>query len=71
VAARMREYAAVGIDEFIFSGYPHLEEAYRAAEMLFPLIDLEVPETPAPAEVVQARGEAIAHNLYAGTPALK
>lgn len=27
VAERIREYTAAGIDEFIFSGYPHLEEA--------------------------------------------
>ena len=36
VAARMREYAEMGIDTFILSGYPHLEEAYRVAELLFP-----------------------------------
>lgn len=36
VAARIREYAALGIEYFIFSGYPHLEEAYRVAELLFP-----------------------------------
>jgi alkanesulfonate monooxygenase len=36
VAARMAEYAELGIDTFILSGYPHLEEAYRTAELLFP-----------------------------------
>jgi alkanesulfonate monooxygenase len=36
VAARMQEYADLGIDTFILSGYPHLEEAYRVAELLFP-----------------------------------
>jgi alkanesulfonate monooxygenase len=36
VAARMREYMALGIDHFILSGYPHLEEAYRFAELVFP-----------------------------------
>jgi alkanesulfonate monooxygenase len=36
VATRMQEYAAMGIDTFILSGYPHLEEAYRVAELLFP-----------------------------------
>ncbi len=35
VAARVREYAELGIDTFIFSGYPHLEESYRVAELLF------------------------------------
>ena len=37
VAARMEEYRAIGIDTFILSGYPHLEEAYRFAELVFPL----------------------------------
>jgi alkanesulfonate monooxygenase len=36
VAARLREYQDVGIDTVIGSGYPHLEEAYRIAELLFP-----------------------------------
>jgi alkanesulfonate monooxygenase len=36
VAARLREYASLGIETFILSGYPHLEEAYRVAELLFP-----------------------------------
>jgi alkanesulfonate monooxygenase len=38
VAARIREYAALGIETFIFSGYPHLEESYRFAELVFPLL---------------------------------
>ncbi|NEX61978.1 FMNH2-dependent alkanesulfonate monooxygenase [Noviherbaspirillum sp. 17J57-3] len=38
VAARMQEYADLGIETFILSGYPHLEEAYRFAELVFPLI---------------------------------
>ncbi|MET3117072.1 alkanesulfonate monooxygenase [Undibacterium sp. GrIS 1.8] len=38
VAARMQEYADLGIDTFILSGYPHLEESYRFAELVFPLI---------------------------------
>jgi alkanesulfonate monooxygenase len=36
VAARIQEYSRLGIDSFIFSGYPHLEEAYRVAELLLP-----------------------------------
>jgi alkanesulfonate monooxygenase len=36
IAERMQEYAELGVDTFIFSGYPHLEEAYRTAELLFP-----------------------------------
>ena len=40
VAQRMKEYMAVGVDSFILSGYPHLEEAYRFAELVFPLLPL-------------------------------
>jgi alkanesulfonate monooxygenase len=40
VAERMREYAALGVETFILSGYPHLEEAYRFAELVFPLLPL-------------------------------
>ena len=36
VAARLREYQAMGIETIVASGYPHLEEAYRVAELLFP-----------------------------------
>ncbi|AUX92985.1 FMNH2-dependent alkanesulfonate monooxygenase [Mixta gaviniae] len=62
VAARMQEYADLGIETFILSGYPHLEEAYRVGELLFPHLDLAVPEVPAPRKV-QAHGEAVAHDF--------
>lgn len=45
VAARMREYADLGIDTFVLSGYPHLEEAYRFAELVFPLLPRAVCDT--------------------------
>jgi alkanesulfonate monooxygenase len=51
VAARLLAYADLGIDTFILSGYPHLEEAYRFAELVFPL--LPVPR----------RTRAIEHNV--------
>lgn len=38
VAGLIKEYADLGIESFIFSGYPHLEEAYRFAELVFPLL---------------------------------
>ena len=41
VAQRFREYADIGIETFILSGYPHLEESYRVAELLFPLLPLD------------------------------
>lgn len=62
VAARMQEYADLGIETFILSGYPHLEEAYRVGELLFPHLDLAVPEIPA-ARQVQAYGEAVANDF--------
>ena len=40
VADRLREYQALGIETVIASGYPHLEEAYRVAELLFPVLGL-------------------------------
>jgi alkanesulfonate monooxygenase len=41
VAERMKEYMALGIDKFILSGYPHLEECYRFAELVFPKLPLK------------------------------
>jgi alkanesulfonate monooxygenase len=45
VASRFLEYQQLGIDTFILSGYPHLEEAYQVAELLFPRLPVqsEVP----------------------------
>ncbi|MDO9382049.1 MAG: FMNH2-dependent alkanesulfonate monooxygenase [Hyphomicrobiaceae bacterium] len=40
VAERIDEYRRLGIDSFILSGYPHLEEAYRVAELLLPRLPL-------------------------------
>jgi alkanesulfonate monooxygenase len=36
VAERIKEYAALGIEEFVLSGYPHLEEAYWFGEGVLP-----------------------------------
>ena len=38
VADRIEEYHALGIDEFILSGHPHLEEAYWFGEGVLPLL---------------------------------
>ena len=38
VADRIAEYHGLGIDEFILSGYPHLEEAYQVGEGLMPAL---------------------------------
>ncbi|MEX2247298.1 MAG: LLM class flavin-dependent oxidoreductase [Dehalococcoidia bacterium] len=36
VAERIGEYAQLGLDTFILSGYPHLEEAYVVGEQILP-----------------------------------
>jgi alkanesulfonate monooxygenase len=41
VRDRILEYHDIGIDTFILSGYPHLEECYRVAETLFPQLPFE------------------------------
>ena len=41
VAARIDEYRSVGFDTFIVSGLPLLEEAYRVADLLLPLLPVE------------------------------
>jgi alkanesulfonate monooxygenase len=38
VADRIEEYAALGISEFVLSGYPHLEEAYWFGEGVLPVL---------------------------------
>jgi len=43
VAERLKEYRSLGVDTFILSGYPHLEEAYRIAELLFPILPVTYP----------------------------
>jgi alkanesulfonate monooxygenase len=51
VADRIAEYHALGIDEFILSGYPHLEEVYRVGEGVLPLLrrrGLLAPSTTQP-----------------------
>ncbi|WP_435193346.1 LLM class flavin-dependent oxidoreductase [Streptomyces sp. NRRL F-5630] len=39
VARLVEEYHAVAVDEFILSGYPHLEEAYWFGEGVLPLLE--------------------------------
>jgi len=63
VAARMREYAQLGIDTFIFSGYPHLEESYRAAELLFPLLPVEHARPAVQTNLTGPFGEMIANDI--------
>lgn len=65
VATRMLEYAALGIDTFVMSGYPHLEEAYRVAELLFPKLPLDNVPQMAPSRFVSPIGEIVANEIIA------
>ncbi|SUC47481.1 Alkanesulfonate monooxygenase [Providencia stuartii] len=57
VAARIREYQSLGISKFIFSGYPHLDEAHQFAELVMPLlVDKEAAVSP---QHVRSLGETI------------
>ena len=42
-AAELRRYWQLGFDEFILSGYPHLEEAERIARDVIPLVRSDPP----------------------------
>ena len=42
VAERLVEFHRAGIDEFILSGYPHLEEALRFGEEVAPRVRLKL-----------------------------
>ena len=63
VAARIKEYAELGIDTFIFSGYPHLEESYRFAELVFPLIGKK-RESISGGSLTGPFGEVVANEYY-------
>ncbi len=71
VAARMLEYTNLGIDTFILSGYPHLEEAYRVAELLFPRLPLENLPVMEQKHVLSPFGEIIANDNFPKTQAVK
>jgi alkanesulfonate monooxygenase len=64
VAERMREYADLGIDTFILSGYPHLEEAYRVAELLFPELPLAKSSLYSQPHVYSPFGEIVANDHF-------
>ncbi|MET8469048.1 LLM class flavin-dependent oxidoreductase [Streptomyces sp. NPDC006422] len=54
VADRIEEYHRLGLDEFVLSGVPHLEEAYWFGEGVLPLLERRGlwrhPAAPAPVE---------------------
>ncbi|MEJ0044559.1 MAG: FMNH2-dependent alkanesulfonate monooxygenase [Rhizomicrobium sp.] len=55
VAERLREYHALGVDTVIGSAYPHLEEAYRVAELLFPALGLGAGASSVVSTIERAR----------------
>lgn len=62
VAARLQEYADLGLDTFVLSGYPHLEEAYRFAELVFPLLPRSL-QSKLPGQTLNGPfGEVVANN---------
>ena len=61
IAARLKEYEALGADTFVLSGYPHLEETYRFAELVFPHIGLQAPRSDV--NLVSPFGEVMANDL--------
>ena len=63
VVRRMQEYAALGIDTFIFSGYPHLEEAHRTAELLLPHLPLDHDDGTQASRADFSPGEVIANEF--------
>ena len=49
VADRIEEYAALGIEEFVLSAYPHLEGAYHFGEGVLPVLEKRGPvDQPGP-----------------------
>lgn len=64
VADRIQEYADLGMNYFIMSGYPHLEEAYRFAELVFPLLPLATREKLSTGPVLAGPfGEVVANHI--------
>jgi alkanesulfonate monooxygenase len=67
VAARIEEYAALGLDYFVLSGYPHLDEAHRFAELVFPLLPLDLQLKLPGRALTRPFGEIVANHIVPGT----
>ena len=59
IARRLKEYESIGADTFVLSGYPHLEEAYRFAELVFPHIGIQAPSRLHNPNLVSPFGEVV------------
>jgi alkanesulfonate monooxygenase len=64
VAERIFEYHELGLDEFILSGHPHLEEAYAVGEGVLPRVNRA---TDGPVRPSEPRGAG--HGTLAPAPA--
>lgn len=62
VAQRIQEYAELGIENFVLSGYPHLEEAHRFAELVFPLLPVATQQKLQGMAVNGPFGEVVANH---------
>lgn len=59
IARRLKEYQDIGADTFVLSGYPHLEEAYRFAELVFPHVGIQAPGRLQNPNLVSPFGEVV------------
>ncbi len=59
IARRLKEYQDIGADTFVLSGYPHLEEAYRFAELVFPHVGIQAPAKLHNPNLVSPFGEVV------------
>jgi alkanesulfonate monooxygenase len=62
VADRIKAYSDIGLEYFILSGYPHLDEAHRFAELVFPLLPLNVREKLTAPALTGPFGEVVANS---------
>ena len=72
IARRLKEYESIGADTFVLSGYPHLEEAYRFAELVFPHIGIQAPSRLHSPHLASPFGEMVGNTQVptAPTPAV-
>ena len=61
IARRLKEYQDIGADTFVLSGYPHLEESYRFAELVFPHIGLKAKPKLESSNLISPFGEMVAN----------
>ncbi|WNI19103.1 LLM class flavin-dependent oxidoreductase [Actinacidiphila sp. ITFR-21] len=69
IADRIEEYHALGVEHFVLSGYPHLEEAYRFGEGVMPELaarGLLAPQPSPPGGVPAAAGGGVPLPLAGG-----